>query len=782
MTTVAAPVASPVAAGHFEVTDYDRQLFENHLRSFVPPDIFDAHSHLYRVVDLNGGHPTLAKGPQVAGYAQFVADQSRWMGDRAPREGLFFPIPTRPVDRPAANAFLRQEVQGRAGSRMLMLISPDDDPAQIERELDAHPWMGFKVYHVFAKRQRTLDADSAEFLPAWAWELAQARGLAIMLHMVRDRALGDPHNQHYIREQCQRYPQARLILAHAARAFCGYHTVEYLDCLRGLDNVWFDTSAVCEPQAFEAILREFGVSRLMYGGDYAITELRGRCISVADGFLWLDPNNTRWADGIGSQPTLVGIESLLALKQACRAARLNDSDVEQLFGGTARALLGIHPAADAATGPALYEQAKTIIPGGVQLFSKRPEVYAPQQWPAYAREAHGCTLVDLDGRTFIDMTTTGIGACLLGYNHPAVTDAVVRRVQAGAHTTLNSPDEPALARKLLTWHPWAGGVRFTRTGGESMAVAVRIARAHTGRDRVAFCGYHGWSDWYLAANLAIDGALDQHLLPGLSPAGVPAGLAGTAVPFAYNNFNELRAAVAQCGDRLAAIVMEPTRNADPAPGFLETARELAHASGAVLVMDEISAGFRLTRGGAHLRYHVEPDIAVFAKALGNGHPIGAVVGSASVMAAAQDSFISSTYWTEGVGFAAGLATMQVMEQVDVAAHAALIGTRFRQGLTELGQKHGVPVKLAGHPAITALGFDHPEAAALTTLLTVRMLRHGFLAGGSFYPSLAHEPRHVDRYLAAADEVFAELAQAIARGDVAQRIGGPVKQTGFARLT
>jgi glutamate-1-semialdehyde 2,1-aminomutase len=441
-------------------------------------------------------------------------------------------------------------------------------------------------------------------------------------------------------------------------------------------------------------------------------------------------------------------------------------------------------AAESGHTQSLYRLAKTLLPGGTQLLSKRPEMFAPDQWPPYYREAHGCTITDLDGRQYLDMSHMGVGSCLLGYNDPDVTAAVVARVQAGSMCTLNNPEEVELAQRLLEIHPWAQNVRYARTGGESMAVAVRIARAHTGRDLVAFCGYHGWHDWYLAANRTPQGSADRlpgHLLPGLAARGVPSQLAQTAFPFAYNRLDELAAIVGREGPRLAAVVMEPTRSAEPVAGFLEGVRELCDRAGAVLVFDEITIGWRLCLGGAHLRYAVRPDVAVFAKALGNGHPIAAVIGRAEVMQAAQESFISSTYWTEGVGPTAALATIRKMQQADVPAHLATIGNRFRQGLGQLAARHAVPLKLGGYPALTTLSFEHPDAAALQTLLTVRMLDQGILAGGGFYVSLAHGPQHVDAYLAAAEAIFAELAQAIRQRDAAERVGGPIRHSGFARL-
>lgn len=356
-------------------------------------------------------------------------------------------------------------------------------------------------------------------------------------------------------------------------------------------------------------------------------------------------------------------------------------------------------------------------------------------------------------------------------------------------STLNSAEELELAELLVALHPWAEQVRYCRTGGESMAVAVRIARAHTKRDRIAFCGYHGWSDWYLAANLPDPAAesptvdpLQGHLLPGLTPAGVPKALGGTALPFTYNHLDELHRIVKEHAPELAAVVMEPLRTAEPEPGFLEGVRELCDECGAVLVFDEISSGWRFALGGAHLRYGVEPDVAVFAKAISNGHPMGAILGRSSVMEAAQESFISSTYWTESIGPTAALATLRKMQQVDVPAHAERIGRLFREGLGQVGRKHGVPVQITGLGPLLHIAFDHPEQAALGTLQTQRMLELGFLSGSGFYPSLAHANRHVEAYLAAADGVFKELAEAIERNDIRQRLGGAIRHNGFARLT
>ena len=770
---------------HLHPREEDRELFDRELRSFVPPGSFDAHAHFYRLSDLDqdGGSGNVG----LTAYNQLTAE---WMGDRTPSAGLFFPLPTPNVDFDATNDLLvgevRQSSAKRNSSRGLLLIHPNDDPALVEaRVREATPEVvGFKIYHVYADRQDTQQASIDEFLPRWAWELADRHGLVLMLHMVRSRALADISNQQVIRRSCIEFPNAKLILAHAARGFCAQHTVEGIASLRGLDNVFFDTSVICEPGAFQAILREFGPRRLFYGSDFPVSNIVGRAMSVGDGFFWLYEDNVEWSGGKNGERTLVGIESLLALRQACRLLFLKDSDVEKIFIENARRELEIALPPPAEDCQSLYERAKRVIPGGTQLLSKRPEMFAPQRWPAYFAEARGVEVIDTQGRRFIDMSTLGLGACMFGYGDPDVNEAVARRVMLGSASTLNCREEVELAELLIELHPWADMARFARAGGEALAVAVRIARAHTNRDKIAFCGYHGWQDWYISANLGPagqQGALDGHLLPGLSPAGVPRALAGTAFPFEYNDLESFKALVAGQGDDLAAILMEPTRHFDPEPGFLEEIREFATSRGVVLIFDEVSVGWRLHLGGAHLLYGVTPDMAVFSKATGNGYPIAAVIGIRSVMGAAQKSFISSTMWTEAVGPTAALATIQKMRRVDLPSFTARIGKRYADGIERLARDNNVPLRVSGHPCMVGLAFETDDAGALQTLLTARMVERGFLLASGFNASFAHEDRHVDACLAAAEEVFVELGEAVQAGDAKKRLGTPVKHDGFRRL-
>jgi glutamate-1-semialdehyde 2,1-aminomutase len=409
-------------------------------------------------------------------------------------------------------------------------------------------------------------------------------------------------------------------------------------------------------------------------------------------------------------------------------------------------------------------------------------MYLPELWPAYYSRARGVEVWDMDGNRYVDMSYNGIGACVLGAADPDVDAAVRAAIDAGSMSTLNAPEEVELAELLCELHPWAEMVRYARCGGEAMAVAVRIARAHTCRDRVAFCGYHGWHDWYLAANLAEERALDGHLLPGLEPAGVPRGLLGTSLPFRYNHSEELEAIVARYRGELAAVVMEPIRDHEPEPGFLDRVSELARSAGAVLVVDEVSAGFRLNTGGAHLLYGMEPDIVVFAKALGNGYPMAAVIGRADVMQAAQSTFISSTYWTERVGPAAALAMIRKHRRCEVSTHLVRVGKAVQDGWRSAAQSSGLALDVGGIPPIGHFSFQGQLKLAAKTLFTQMMLERGFLATGAFYATFAHQDDHVHAYLDATGDVFKTIAMSLADGTLASRLRGPVAHTGFHRLT
>jgi glutamate-1-semialdehyde 2,1-aminomutase len=431
------------------------------------------------------------------------------------------------------------------------------------------------------------------------------------------------------------------------------------------------------------------------------------------------------------------------------------------------------------TGQKLWKRAKRVIPGGNMLLSKRAEMFLPGRWPAYFSKAKGCRIWDLDGREYIDMSIMGIGTNILGYGHPEVDEVVQQTVEAGNMSTFNCPEEVYLAERLVELHPWADMVRFARSGGEANAIAVRIARAASGRGKVAFCGYHGWHDWYLAANLGDEKNLAGHLLPGLEPKGVPENLRDTIFPFTYNRFDELDALVH--AHDIGVIMMEVSRNEGPRDGFLEKVRRLATERGIVLIFDECTSGFRQTLGGLHKFYGVEPDMAMFGKALGNGYAITAAIGRREVMEAAQSSFISSTFWTERIGPAAALKTLEVMERVRSYDQITRTGNIVSEGWRKLAAKHGLSINVTGLPAMTSFGLSSEDMLGYKTLITQEMLTKGYLAATSVYVCTEHTPEIVESYLDALDPIFGLIRECEEGRDINGLLQGPVCHAGFKRL-
>jgi len=430
----------------------------------------------------------------------------------------------------------------------------------------------------------------------------------------------------------------------------------------------------------------------------------------------------------------------------------------------------------------MQDRGRRLIPGLTQLLSKRPDLYSLGVWPGYYSKAKGSQIWDLDGRQYLDMSIAGIGACILGYADEEVDDAVICAIRQGVASSLNCAEEVELAELLCELHPWAQMVRFARCGGEAMSIAVRIARAHTGRDIVAFCGYHGWTDWYLAANLGTTENLDGYLLPGLEPAGVPRGLTGTAVPFRYNHPEELEAIVKSSGKNLAAIVLEPLRSEFPQAGFIERIRELANQCGAVMIIDEVSAGFRLCSGGAHLVVHsVEPDMAVFSKAMGNGYAIAAVIGREECMQSAQKTFISSTNWTERVGPTAALATIRKHRRERVHERLTSLGRRVKAGWESIGHKHGFNIHVSGLDAMSHFSFEDQDFLSYKAYFIQCMIEQGILASNLCYLMNSHNDADVDRYLEACDVSFSKMAEARSNKDINRRLKGKPAISGFKRL-
>lgn len=432
-------------------------------------------------------------------------------------------------------------------------------------------------------------------------------------------------------------------------------------------------------------------------------------------------------------------------------------------------------------GQELYKKAKKLIPGGTMLLSKRPEMFLPDLWPSYFSKTQGCKVWDLDGKEYRDLSIMGIGTNTLGYSHPEVDEVVMDVVKTGNMSTFNCPEEVYLAEKLIELNPWADMVRLARSGGEANAIAIRIARAASGKDNVAICGYHGWHDWYLSVNHndSPDG-LSNHLLPGLNPNGVPKNLKNSVYPFHYNNFKELENVVNE--HNIGVIKMEVVRNMGPEDGFLHKVRNLATQRGIVLIFDECTSGFRETYGGLFKKYGVEPDITVFGKTISNGYALTAVVGKREVMEAAQTTFISSTFWTERIGPAAALKTLEVMEREKSWEVITAIGNKVRAGWQKLADENAIQISLAGIPSLSTYSFQSGNNQKYKTFITQEMLKKGFLASTNFYASMAHQQQDIDDYFEALSDVYRTIADCEEGNKrIDDLLLGPVSHAGFARL-
>ena len=433
------------------------------------------------------------------------------------------------------------------------------------------------------------------------------------------------------------------------------------------------------------------------------------------------------------------------------------------------------------TGQKLYKRAKRVIPGGNMLLSKRPEMFLPEQWPSYFSKSKGCEVWDLDGNKFIDMSIMGIGTNILGYGHPEVDEAVQKTIQAGNMSTLNCSEEVYLSEKLVELHPWADMVRLARAGGEINSMAVRIARASTGRDKIAICGYHGWHDWYLSTNLNNDKNLDGHLLPGLQTDGVPRGLIGTTLPFNYNDIDQLEALIKDNKDEIAAIKMEVSRNEGPEDNFLRKVRDLATENNIILIFDECTSGFRETFGGLHKKYGIEPDLALFGKALGNGYAISACIGRQDFMQAAQQTFISSTFWTERIGPSAALKTLEVMERTKSWETITETGNSISKRWKILSDKYELDINTWGLPALSGFTFNSKNDLSYKTFITQEMLKKGYLAANSIYVCTEHTQEIVDGYFEALDPLFKIIKDCENGLDIKTMLDGPISHSGFKRL-
>jgi glutamate-1-semialdehyde 2,1-aminomutase len=431
---------------------------------------------------------------------------------------------------------------------------------------------------------------------------------------------------------------------------------------------------------------------------------------------------------------------------------------------------------------AIYHRAKQLIPGVSQLLSRRPSRWALGVSPIYADRAQGCRIWDVDGNEYIDWMS-GVGSIILGYADPVVDEAVREQIAKGSITTILHETAVELAEELVRLIPSAEMVRYAKGGGEACTIAVRIARGVTGRDKVLFCGYHGWHDWYLAANLGGE-RLDTHLLPGIEPIGIPRALEGTTIPFKYGDLDMLEDLLKAHESEIACIIMEPMRTELPLDGYLEGVRELATRYGVVLIFDEVSCGFRIALGGVQEYTGVIPDLSVFAKAISNGYPMAAVVGKREYMEPVNQMFISSAYWDDAVGLVAALTTLRELEQRDAVTHFQKLGSEFKKRINRCAESVGLDARCVGTPAEPAIRFnvDDPKLnKTITTLFIQENAKQGLILMPGLFFNCAHDEEALNRTEVVVRESFSVIKDGLQRGELEALLECEVQIDLFRRM-
>jgi glutamate-1-semialdehyde aminotransferase len=420
---------------------------------------------------------------------------------------------------------------------------------------------------------------------------------------------------------------------------------------------------------------------------------------------------------------------------------------------TARTMRGANPGSEM-----LWTRAERVIPCGTQTLSKAPSQFVRGVYPKYLVRGHGCRVVDADGHEYIDYPMA-LGAILLGHGYPAVVEAVERQAREGTLFTLMHPLEVEVAERLVELVPCAEMVRFVKNGSDATAAAVRLARAYTGRDRVAYCGYHGWHDWFAVTTPR--------------NAGVPAALGKLVSPFEYNKAETLARLLDARRGEYAAVILEHGGD-EPTGDFLATVRDVAHRHGAVFIWDEIVTGLRWARGGAQERYGVVPDLACFGKALGNGLPIAAVVGSRALMAEFERVFVSMTYGGDVLALAAARAVLDEVARAPVVEHLWRLGTRWLDGMRAVAAASGVEVTVGGAAPRSHFVFADQAgftAAEVRSLFLQECIKRGVLFGVPIFMSWAHQEADVAETLVAAEEALAVVAAGLRAGRVRELLEG-----------
>jgi glutamate-1-semialdehyde 2,1-aminomutase len=416
----------------------------------------------------------------------------------------------------------------------------------------------------------------------------------------------------------------------------------------------------------------------------------------------------------------------------------------------------------------MLARAERTIPLGTQTFSKSRTQFPFGVSPFYAARAQGSRLWDVDGNEYIDFISS-LASVTLGYNDPDVSAAVRAQLDKGVIFSLPTELEPQVAEQIVAMVPCAERVRFGKNGSDATAGAVRVARAFTGRDRVAVCGYHGWQDWYIGSTARNKG--------------VPAATQALTHRFDYNSLDSLDRLFREHPDEFAAVILEPMNVTDPAPGFLQGVAELTRRHGAVLVFDEVITGFRFANGGAQELFGVTPDLTCLGKGIANGYPLSAVVGRADIMALMEEVFFSFTMGGEALSLAAASAALGKLAREPVVETLRRTGRKILDGTRERIERHGIGgfARAAGHPSWTFLLFADTPACSqweIKTLFMQEVLARGILSLGTHNVTYAHTDDDVDRLLRVYDEVFPILREAVEEGAMTQYLRCPPLQPLF----
>ena len=404
----------------------------------------------------------------------------------------------------------------------------------------------------------------------------------------------------------------------------------------------------------------------------------------------------------------------------------------------------------------IWKKAEKIIPGGNGLLSKRPQRFLPSGWPIYYKKAKGIYLWTLDNKKLIDFSIMGIGTAILGYANSDVDKKVKKAIDNGINTTLNCIEEYYLAKEILKYNQFAQQVKFAKGGGEAMAMAIRIARTCSKKYKVVFSGYHGWHDWYISANLSNVKNLNNHLLKNLKPLGVPKTLKNSIIPLKFNDHKELKE-IFDKNKEAGILVIEGARNDYLSKDFVNTINKLKKNKKIIVIVDEITSGWRECLGGVYKKTNLNLDIAVYGKALGNGYPISAVVGKKNIMSKSKETFISSTAWTERTGFVAALETIKILKKHNVCSIVKKRGKKIIDGWNKIADRHNLKIKTNNFYAMPSFNFDYSQISEkLHTLFTKYMLAKGYISTNYMFVTYAHKENEIEKYLLICDQVFKKI--------------------------